>query len=146
MNHSQDFLLSFALARDRRSSGRRSRHAPRADTRTDIRIQKPISTNRTERVSLSTAPVVRADLRDTLGAAGIDADALGPLPDADFALLVDAALNAAEAEAPLLDALDAAVDVLGAEVVRHHLLKLAENDPEEGEEEGRRAEHVHGCP
>lgn len=74
-------------------------------------------------------------------AAGVDPNASVPLSDASLARLVDAALEAAEAEAPLLDALDAAVDALGADVVRRHLLQLAEGDLANGEKEAHRA-HV----
>lgn len=57
------------------------------------------------------------------------------LDDRSLARLIDVALDRADAEAPLWDALDAAVDALGPEAVRHHLLQLADR----AEEAERRA-------
>jgi len=48
-----------------------------------------------------------------------------PLSGDDLARLIDVALEEAEREKPLWDALDAAVDAHGAEAVRHALLRLA---------------------
>ena len=47
------------------------------------------------------------------------------VPDADLARMVDAALAQADAEAPLLDALDDAVDAVGADRVVASLRALA---------------------
>lgn len=52
-----------------------------------------------------------------------------PLASSDYARLVDIALEQADAEAPLWDALDAAVDALGPDAVRHHLLSLVPAEP-----------------
>lgn len=58
-----------------------------------------------------------------------------PIDDRSLARLIDVALEHAEREAPLIAALDAAVDALGPEAVRHHLLQLADR----AEEAERRA-------
>jgi hypothetical protein len=48
----------------------------------------------------------------------------GPVAEADWARLIDIALEIADREAPLMDALDAAVAALGQDAVRDYLLGL----------------------
>ena len=50
-----------------------------------------------------------------------------PIPDDDLARLVDLALDQADAEGPLLDALDAAVDAHGRDAVIDHLRTLTDH-------------------
>lgn len=85
VNHSENFLLSFALARDQRAASPRKRRSPRTEAYTVPPCEKPYSKStadnqvRLPSPSASNPRGVREDLDQALEAAGVDPYALGPL-------------------------------------------------------------------
>ena len=68
-----------------------------------------------------------------------DAEGTSANAPPDWARAVDVALAQADAEAPLMAALDDAVDALGADAVIHHLRRIADADGMDAHPESRRA-------